>query len=116
MYVALPQAYRWAITSIVEVPICTSKVANKLGIESDFTAVKSYIIQSLKVGMTPTEVESALGKVGSVEIVHSFIDENQEVHAQVLIRLCENPLGNVLLFVKYSEDGHLLNAVDAYED
>jgi hypothetical protein len=106
----------WAITSVVEVPVCTARIANKLGIESDFSVVKAHIVQSLQPGMTPEEVESTLSKISPVYVKQSFIDENQGMNSELLIKLCENPFGNVVLLVYYSQDGHMLNVVDAYEE
>jgi len=116
MYFMLPQTVRWAITSLVDEPICTAHVADKLGIERDFTVVKGYILQSLKPGMTPEEVEAALSKVGPVAVKQTFVDEKHEINTEVLVQLCHNPLGNVVLLLFYTEDGHLMEAVDAYED
>jgi hypothetical protein len=117
-YQIFPQAASawWAITSVVEVPVCTARVADKLGIEADFSVVKDHIIRSLQPGMTPEEVENTLSKISPVYVKQSFIDEKQETNSELLIRLCDNPFGNVVLFVYYSQDGHLLHAVDAYEE
>ena len=115
-YFILPLPVKWAIMAPVEVPICSARVANKLGIQSDFIVVKDYILQSVHIGMTPDEVEQTLNQIGSIEIGRTFIDEKQRAHTQMLIRLCNNPYGNVLLFLYYSEDGYLLNVVDANED
>jgi hypothetical protein len=106
----------WAITSIVEVPVCTARIAGKLGIEADFSVVKDHIVQSLQPGMTSEEVESTLSKISPVYVKQSFIDEKQETNSELLIRLCDNPFGNVVLLVYYSKDGQLLNVVDAYEE
>ena len=116
VYLIVPLPIKWAITAPVDVPICSARVANKLGIQSDFIAVKDHILQSVHVGMTPEEVEQTLGQIGPIEIGQTFIDEELRTHTQMLIRLCNNPFGNVLLFLYYSEDGHLLNVVDANED
>jgi hypothetical protein len=116
IYFMLPRHIRWAITSVVDVPICTARVADKLGIEHDFTAVKRYILQSLKPGMTPEIVEETLSKIGPIEVAQTFVDEERETNIEMHIRLCNNPLGNVVLLMSYSEDGHLIEAIDAYED
>ncbi len=116
VYFFLPQAARWAVVSIVEVPACTARITDRLGIEADFPELKDYIVESLQPGMTPEDVESVLGKIGPVEVGRSFVDEEQGIHSQLLIRLCDNPLGNVVLLVYYSKDGHLLNVVDPYDN
>jgi len=116
MYLLLPPEVRWAAKAIVDVPICTSRVAHKLKIQPDFFVVKDYIIQSLKPGMTLEEVEATLNRIAPSQTATSFIDDQGEINTQVLVRLCDNPLGNVLLFVYYSEDGHLINVVDAYDE
>ena len=117
-YRIFPQAAAawWAITSVVEVPVCTARIADKLGIEADFSVVKAHIIQSLQPRMTPEEVENTLSKISPVYVKQSFIDENQETNSELLIKLCDNPFGNVVLLVYYSKDGHLLNVMDAYEE
>lgn len=107
----------WVLSSVIEVPICMARVADKLGIEHDFPAVKDHIIQSLEPGMTPEEVEKTLSQIAPVEIGQTFVDEEQETNTEILISLCDdNPLGNIILLVYYSKDGHLINVVDAYED
>lgn len=116
VYLIIPLPIKWAITAPVEVPICSSRVANRLGIQSNFIDIKDYIIQSLEVGMTPEEVEQTLSQIGPIVKGQTFIDEEQRIHSQILVRLCDNPFGNVLLLLYYSEDGHLLNVVDAHED
>ena len=115
-YFVLPRETRWFISSVVDVPICASRIADKLGIKRDFIAVKDHILQSLKPGMTPEEVKKTLSQIGPVEAGRIFVDEEQEIHTQLLIRLCDNPLGNVLLLLYYSEDGHLINVVDPYDN
>ncbi len=109
VYLVLPLPVKWAITSVVDVPVCTARVADRLGIQSDFTAVKSYILQSLKPGMTREEVNQTLRQFGPIDF-----DKEQATDPEVVIRLCNNPLGNVALFLYYSEDGHLFKALDAY--
>jgi hypothetical protein len=118
VYCNFPQllAIKWAITSIIEVPICTARAADKLGIEHDLPAVKDYILQSLKPGMTPDEVERTLGEIAPVGITQSFLNEKQGTNTEILIRLCDNPLGNMVLLVYYSKDGHLINVIDAYDE
>ncbi|HEY6074384.1 MAG TPA: hypothetical protein VIV15_13600 [Anaerolineales bacterium] len=115
-YLIIPQPIKWAVTSLVDVPLCTARVADKLGIQSNFTAVKHYVVQSLKLGMTPKEVEQTLDQIGPVHIRDTFLDEEQKTHTEILVELCNNPFGNVVLLLYYSEDGHLLNVVDAYAE
>ena len=110
------QAIRWMITAIVEVPACTARIAEELEIQPDPTSVKSYILNSLRIGMTPNEVERALRDIAPIQVGKTFVDQEQKTHTQILVKLCNNPLGNVLLLVSYSKDGHLLNVVDAHED
>jgi hypothetical protein len=110
------QAIRWMITSIVEVPACTARIAEELEIQPDPTSVKSYILNSLRIGMTPNEVEQAIRDIAPIEVGKTYIDQEHKTHTQILIKLCNNPIGNILLFVSYSNDGHLLNVVDAHED
>lgn len=116
IYFMLPRHIRWTITSVVDVPVCTARVADKLGIERDFTVVKRYILQSLKPGMTPEEVEETLSKIGPIEVAQSFVNEERETNTEMHIQLCDNPVGNVVLLLFYTEDGHLIEAVDAYAD
>jgi hypothetical protein len=116
LYLLLPQEIKWAAKAVIDVPICTSRVARKLKIQSDFLVVKDYIIQSLKPGMTLDEVEATLNKIAPTRTETSFIDDEGDTNTQVLVRLCDNPLGNVLLFVSYSRDGHLVNVVDPYDE
>ena len=115
LYLMLPLHIRWVITSVVDEPICTARVADKLGIQHDFTAVKGYILQSLKPGMTSEEVEETLSKIGPIEVAQTFVDKNG-IHTEMHIQLCHNPLGNVVLLLFYSEDGHLINVVDPYDN
>jgi hypothetical protein len=116
VYLIIPRPIKWAITSPLDVPLCTARVADKLGIQPDFTAVKRYIIQSLRPGMTPEEVEETLNKIGPIEVAQTFVDEEHETNTEMHIRLCDNHLGNVVLLLSYSEDGYLIEAMDAYED
>jgi len=108
--------YRWAVNSVIEVPVCTSRIAKKLEIKADFNVVKDYIIQSLKLGMTPNEVEMTLKKFAPIEVSGTFFNDKQEKNEVILIKLCNNPFGNIVLFVLYSNDNRLINVVDAYED
>ena len=116
LYLVIPQPVKWAITSLVEVPACAAAVADQLGIQHDFIAVKDYILQLLVPGMTPEEVERTLSHVGSVSVTDTFVDDEQKIHVEVFIELCDNPFGNVVLFLYYSEDGHLIRATDPYDN
>ena len=116
LYYSLPMDYKWAITSGVEVPICTSRIADKLELEADYLIVKDHIIQSLKLGMTPNEVEKTLKQFAPIEVSGTFYNDRQEMNETILIKLCDNPFGNIGLFVLYSKDGRLINIVDAFED
>lgn len=115
-YFSLPMEYRWAVNSVIEVPVCTSRIAKKLETKAEFNVVKEYIIQSLQLGMTPNEVEMTLKQFGPIEISGTYFNDEQEMGEVILIRLCENPFGNIVLFVVYSKDNRLINVVDAYED
>lgn len=116
IYFLLPKEFRWAINSVVEVPACSSRIADKLNIEPNFQTVKNHIIQSLKQGMTSDEVEMTLSQFAPIEVSGTYFNEKQEMSEVILVRLCDNPLGNVVLFVYYSEDGYLVNVVDAYAE
>ena len=116
LYFLLPKEYRWAVNSVVEVPVCSSRIADKLNIEPDFQAVKNHIIQTLKPGMTPGEVEMALNQFAPIEISGTHFNDEHEMSEVILIKLCDNPLGNIVLLVYYSRDGYLVNVVDAYDE
>lgn len=115
-YSLLPREFRWAMEAIIEVPACTARVTEKLGITADFVQLKTHIIQSLQLGMTPEEVVETLNQFGEVHIKNSFVDEDQETNMEVLIELCDNPFGNMVLLVYYTNDGRLKNVVDPYEE
>lgn len=115
-YFLMPKEIKWVLRSVVDVPTCTSRIADKLNIQHDFSAVKDYIIGSLHVGMTPAEVEKTLTQYGQVHIKNSFTDDEQETNTEILLELCDNPLGNIVLLVYYSKDGKLINIVDPYAE
>ena len=73
-------------------------------------------MQSVRPGMTPEEVEKTLSQFGPIHIKNSFKDEEEQTYMEILVELCKNPFGNMVLFVSYSKDGHLINVVDAYEE
>ncbi len=112
VYLITPQSSKWAITSLVEVPACTARVADRLGIQHDFITVKDYALHSLKPGMTPEEVEKTLSKVGPIEEGKTYVDNEQDTNTQLVVKLCDNPFGNIFLTLYYSKDGHLINVVD----
>lgn len=116
IYFLLPKEFRWAVNSVVEVPACSSRIADKLNVEPDFQAVKKHIIQSLKPGMTPVEVEMTLSQFSPIEVSSTYFNDKQEMSEVILIRLCDNPLGNIVLLVYYSKDGYLVKVVDAYDE
>ena len=74
------------------------------------------MIQSLKLGMTQEEVEQTLSQFGPVIVGNSFVDEEKKTIMELVVKLCENPMGNVALLVSYSSDGHLMTVVDLYDD
>lgn len=103
----------WAISSVYEVPKCTAQAADKWGIKDDFFEIKEYIISTLKVGMTRQEVEWSLKQFGEIVVKDGLTLNNGEFLESVLIRLCKNPFGNVLLDIHYSKDGSLMKATDS---
>src|SRR5262245_12657231 len=79
-YSLLPREFRWAIQSVVEVPACTARVIEKVGISGDFVDLNTYVFQSLKLGMSLGDVEKTLSQFGKVHIKNSFIDDEQEMN------------------------------------
>ena len=116
IYFLLPQEVKWIFSSFIDIPNCTSRIADELEIQPDIGVVTEYLIQSVSPGMTQDEVEATLTKVAPISIAHTFTDDDQHINQQVSVRICDNPLGNILLFVSYSKDGHLINVVDAYAE
>jgi p-aminobenzoyl-glutamate transporter AbgT len=96
VYLIVPLPIKWAITAPIEVPICSARVANKLGIQSDFIAIKDYILQSVHVGMTPEEVEQTLRtcvkitSVFGVERVAKRVKSLNKTHIKLWIEKCRS--------------------------
>jgi hypothetical protein len=103
----------WAISSVYEVPKCTAQVATRWGIKDDFFEIKEYIINTLEIGMTRQEVQKSLEQFGEIVVKDRLTLDNGDFLESVLIRLCENPFGNVLLDIHYSKDGSLIKAIDS---
>jgi hypothetical protein len=110
---AIPEPIKWAVSSVYQVPKCTKQIADEVGIKPNFSEVKEYIISSVKIGMTLEESKETLAQFGEVSIVNTFTFDDQDTDVQVLVKLCENPFGNVLLDMYYSKDGYLINILDS---
>lgn len=112
----LPKEYKWAISSIIDVPICAFRIANKIGTEPSFTSVKSYALDSLRIGMTPDEVHTALEKIAPIEVEKKLTLDKKESYEVILVRACHNPLGNIVLYVYYSNEGYMISAANPYAE
>jgi len=77
---------------------------------------RSYVIESLHPGMTRNEVEETLGQIAPVSILDTSITANDQTHISMRLRLCNNPLGDLVLDVYYFKDGNLIRAEDAWAD
>ena len=114
-YILLPDVIRLTISSIIDVPICNSHIANKLGVQAN--EVRDHILKSLKPGMTANEVEETLSKVAPISILETYIvDANQSTYVSIKIKLCYNPLGDMVLDTYFSKDGKLIRVEDAWAD
>lgn len=121
-YIMLPEENKLMVdvlvevtSSIVEVPICYSRIANELGIESG--NVRTYVIESLEFGMKPSEVETTLSQIAPVSILEtSTIDSTQNTHIAMRVHLCNNHFGHVILNTYYSQDEGLIRVEDAWGD
>ena len=113
----IPQEGRWvigwAVSSVYEVPKCTALIADRWGLKDDFFEIKQYIIGRLEVGMQKQVVEKSLEQFGEIVVKDGFTLDNGEFLEPVLIRLCKNPFGNILLDIHYSKDGSLMKVTDS---
>lgn len=115
-YSLLPREIKWVMSSVIDIPVCTSRIADKLKIQPEIGAVREYMIQSVRLGMTSDEVETTLNRIAPISIINTFVDNKQGLHQEIIVEICDNPGGNVLLFTYYSKDGHLINIGDAYAE
>ena len=113
-YITLPDVVKLAIRSIIDTPICDSRIANKLGIESP--AVRDYVIESLDPGMTPAQIEETLAKIAPISRIDTSVEADKSVYSAIRVNLCYNPLGDLVLDIHYSKDGKLISAEDAWAD
>ena len=122
VYMMLPKDNRLMVNAWMEfmaspiaVPLCYSQVGNELGIESGY--VRTYVIESLSFGMTPSEVEMTLSQIAPVDVLETYIvDSTQTTYASIRVHLCNNPFGDVVLDTYYSQDNGLVRVEDVWSD
>ena len=110
IYASLNSVNRAYINSIVEIPVCSAQIGQKLNIPWKYSAIRDYAISSLRSGMTRDEVEKALEVIAPIQVSPSTVGD------QILIRICPNPLGNIVLQAYYSPSGVLEKVVDTVSD
>lgn len=116
VYFLLPQEGKWLISAPVDVPLCNSRTAQKFSINSDVGTIREHFVSLLHLGMTKEEVENSFRHIAPIKVINSFTDSEGAKHEQILVQICGNPLGNVLLSVRYSKEGFLINARSSYSE
>ena len=114
-YICLPPIGREYLNSIVDAQFCTFSVSKKLGIANNPGAIKTYVIGSLKPGMSHDNVVKTLSAIASITLANNTALENG-YGEDVIVNICSNPLNNIALFVVYSKNGELIQVHDLYED
>jgi len=113
-YLILPEPIKSIVNAVIEVPLCNSRIANKLGTESD--RWRSHIIESLEPGMARNEVEETLHQIAPVAILDTSVDGSGGTYVSMRVEVCNNPFGVLILDVHYSKDEKLIDAIDAWAD
>jgi hypothetical protein len=116
----IPQEMRWIIgpliRSVYEVPKCTAKIASRWGINNNLSDITEYTISTLRTGMTKQEVEETLRRFGEISVTYRYTFDDKEFLESVRIKICDNPLGDIMLDVRYSKEGLLIKATNSNED
>ena len=116
VYFFLPREVKWALSSIIDVPVCASRVANKIKIEPSFSSVKAYILESLETGMTSDEVHATLEKIAPIEVEKKPTLDKKEFYEVIPVKSRHNPFGNIVLYVYYSQEGNMINVVNPHTE
>ena len=101
--------------SLVEVPICYSRIANNLGVQTG--DVRAYVIESLALGMTIDDVDVTLNQIAPTVLRETYeIESNHTTYVSFGIDLCSNPFGDMFLDTYFSKDEGLIRKEDAWDD
>jgi hypothetical protein len=98
---AVPVLAFWVVPW-ADAAICMPRAAKNVGVPATYAAIRLYIIDHMKPGMTRGEVQTALIPLGSLEITSS--DSGTDT---MWINMCLVPFNNFTLFLHYKPDGHL---------
>jgi hypothetical protein len=112
-YFLLPPIIRDHINSLVEIQFCTQSLSQKLGTPNSYSAIRKYIVGSLKPGMSHDEVVKTLTGIAPITLSDKSSFDNG-FSEQITIKICSNEMNNLVLIVLYSSDGKFIEASDPY--
>jgi hypothetical protein len=115
-YALSPQMVREGIHAYADAMFCIPRLAREMGIDASYGAIKRHVISELQPGMTHDEVIATLKGFAPIDEGHLDGSPAGGKQQQVIVRLCSNPLNNLVLLIEYSKDDEFIRATDLYEE
>jgi hypothetical protein len=88
--------------ALLDTPICTFNISQKIGVAADYSAIVNYAKKSVRAGMSREDVHTALEKIAPVAT-----DGGSNIE-EIVIHMCSSPLNNLVFWAFYTLDGKLV--------
>jgi hypothetical protein len=92
---------------------CTNRIAKKLNITSDYSAILMYIEAIVVPGMDREDAHLMFQEIAPIQILK--IDSRQGLLEKITIKICHHPLNNINLYAYYTF-GEKLISIDFEEN
>jgi hypothetical protein len=93
--------------SVVEAPICASRVAKPLNVAPNHSAIIGYIETNVPAGTPLDTVHKTFESVAPIA-VHPYKNSQGDDYEEIIFLICSEPLNNVVFYADYTDDGKLI--------